>query len=539
MKMDEEQSVSAAALVEKGLPVSWNTGPGPLYWYRVESVCEEPICENGALQYPCPKMTTITTVAAPSIPDLCDILANPSVNTPLRSKILSLRRYTRPVLKIVGQPDECNVLEEVEFCQVPECEDFCSPVPVSLPRSLAEPSRLLIPRFNSLGSDYSFGTELVGLEIASEQEDPIFSESGLAILATTQTPSPPSEGITFSGSANVSCTFFAHQSDGFIAVSGRTYFTSPRGNFIGQGSVLLSGSFRIVKSATASGGLALYGAAHSFTRSFPKASGGVNVVGSASVESPSYFFSSSGVISVSGDANTLFENIGMFAASAEVSASAFSFGVEQQESLDSSLLTISDFQVSACGCANIGPTIDLRHNLGMSNAFSNFLRSEGLSYPSTIPLRYRSSDTSWTSNTHLKGRDSFRSVSLSFGCDDDSWRLSFSVGDGDRSTKFILQIPSDILCESGFVSTSVLAYFNSYSLSGSGVSIPAVSPTRSVSRRIVGSVEAFVDGIFVPHTVYYDDLGLFKDSFWISSPLELSLNPLVANKTTLLDISWA
>lgn len=539
MMTQQQNEVSAAATVEASLPLSWNSGAGFLYWYRVEGECEQPKCETMGLEYPCPKMTVITTVAAPSIPELCEILANPVSNAPFTAKIVSLRRYTRPVLKVVPPSDECNILEEVEFCQIPECETFCYPIPNPNLSSLVDTT----PRLSLAGSlsglaDYDFGTEINFDLILSEDGTPILSEAGDEILASSVVPTPLTEWIELTGSADVHCTFFAHDSYGSLELLGSSYFISPSGQFESSGSVVFSGSFPLVSIASPSGGVLVSGAAHCYPRISFAASGSMSVGGVCEVESPSYFVSPSGSVFIDGFAIVPMRDLGSLGSSADLSSSAIGLGIEQSEQPVGVPLSISDFTVSACGCPSIGPALEIRHNLNASDRLSRFLSSEGLSYPSTITMRHRSSDSSWTSSEFLGGSKESWTLSFLFACMDDFWRLSLSASNASRRTKFVLDIPSDMVCERGFGSISVVSYLKSYSFAGSGVSIPAVTPSRNPSRSVSGPIESLVDGIFVPHTVYYDEMELFADSFWNTSPFELEVNPLVRNKTTFQDLSW-
>jgi len=108
------------------LESSWNVGEGSLRWYRIEGECGSVTCDEFGVEHRnCNRMTFVTTVAAASLPDLCDILRNPQVNAPVTTRISSISRYARPVFRDQIQPDQCNTLTEVEFCQIPECFDFC------------------------------------------------------------------------------------------------------------------------------------------------------------------------------------------------------------------------------------------------------------------------------------------------------------------------------------------------------------------------------------------------------------------------------
>jgi len=95
-------------------------------WYRVEGECGEVTCDEFGIEHRnCNRMTFVTTVSARSLAELCDTLANPSLNAPVGTKISSIKRYSRPMYRDQIEPGQCNVLGDLEFCQIPECMDYC------------------------------------------------------------------------------------------------------------------------------------------------------------------------------------------------------------------------------------------------------------------------------------------------------------------------------------------------------------------------------------------------------------------------------
>lgn len=533
--------ISASSAVVADLPVSWNTGAATRYWYRVEGICGPATCENLGLQFDgCNNVLLLTTVSATSVPELCEVLANPRTNAPLVTQIVSIRRYSRPVFKADIQADQCNVLEAVEFCQIPECFDFC-PQPTGFMPTVRTapvgPRRLRKSSLSSL-SDYDFGVEDSDFPLLAESGDPLLGESGEPVLGEAPVPSPATPGLFVSGSAEVHCTFFAHDSSGSVSLGGFAFFVSPLGVFNGSGSVVVGGRGALVTSFSASGGASVSGSALFDLALSREMSGGVVVSGGSSHESPNYTYEASGAAFLQGAAWTNFSSLGTIEVPSAMAASVFGMGLEVLEPTTPSYLTISSFEVSACGCTGIGPTMTLRHNLLRSQVFSGFLNSSGLSYPSSLPLRYKSSEKTWSSVDYLKGRNSDWVASMSMQCRTDVWRLSIGVSEGQRQTRLVLDIPADVICGEGYVTTSVVAYFNSYSPSGSGERIQVVTPDKSRYLSVLGEVDVFVNDIFVPQTVYYDELGLFKDSYWGAAPLEIDLNPVARNKSTLMDMSW-
>lgn len=533
--------IHASSVVVADLPVSWNTGAAKRYWYRVEGKCVPADCENLGLGFDgCNGVLLLTTVSATSVTELCEVLTNPRTNAPVVTEIVSIKRHSRPVFKADIQEGQCNVLEPVEFCHIPECFDFCPQPAAMMPEIRVRPVSVRRPPRDYLSSlsDFDFGSEKVDFPLLTESGYFIFLESGEKILGETSVPSPPTPGLFFSGSAEISCTFFAHDSSLYVSIGGFAYFVSPRGTFYGSGSVVLGGRGALVTKFVASGGASVSGYADVSLSLSREMSGAIVLSGSSINESPSFYYESRGQALLGGEAYTNFFSLGTIEVPAAMAASVFGVGLDAVPLAAASDLTISSFSVSACGCSAIGPTISMRHNLSRSLAFSRFLGSGGLSYPSSVPLRYRSSDKIWSSVEYLEGRSENWTVSASMQCQTDSWRFSLGVHSGRRQTRLALDIPADVVCGDRYVTTSMVAYFNSYSPGGSGVRINVVTPDKSRYLSVSGDVEVFVDGIFVPQTVYYDELGLFKDPYWYNAPLEVDLDPLARNKSTIMDTSW-
>lgn len=121
-------------LLEVDLSTSWGVGEGEFYWYRVEGECGQVTCEDFRVGYDgCSRMTFVSTIAARSLPELCNILSRPATSSPVGTRISSIRRYSRPTFRGQTPDEQCNVLNDLEFCHIPECADYCaeeSPAPL-------------------------------------------------------------------------------------------------------------------------------------------------------------------------------------------------------------------------------------------------------------------------------------------------------------------------------------------------------------------------------------------------------------------------
>lgn len=373
---------------EVDLTTSWNVGEPTFYWYRIEGECTPVACDTMGMKYAdCKKMIFVTTVAARSIPEVCDILTNPRINAPADLKVTSIKRYTRPVFRDEIPAGLCNELQDVEFCQIPECQTYCADRPFS-------------PLLDSV------------------LEEPF-------------------------------------------------------------------------------------------------------VVSEAPSETPISEMSDEDLLVVSGT----------------ISASAVSMGYEYEDA-SSETIAVPTERLSVCGCSSIGLSIPIRHSLNRSAKFSRFLRSNALTLPETAELLFKARSSSWSSISHLRGSNDYWTLMFELGCESDLWKLSMSVRKERYQTKIVVDIPSEMICTTPGPSALVQIYFDQAEAgTGSGKRVQVVTPERTPPRSATSPIEIFVDGIFVPHAVYYDDLGIFDDSFWDYSPFEISINPISRNASYEMSLS--
>lgn len=193
--------------------------------------------------------------------------------------------------------------------------------------------------------------------------------------------------------------------------------------------------------------------------------------------------------------------------------------------------------ISVCGCDRASYLLPTGHSLGRSREISRFLRGSGLSLPEILPLSYRREDSVWSASLHLKGYRSSWTLLFSLGCRPDLWTFSLSVTGEGRRTRLVFDIPSELICGSGRPSATVQCYFDSNpSFLPDPPAPQVVDPPRTPLYSAMDRAEVFVDGIFVPYTVYYDGLGLFRESFWRTSPLEFDINPISSGRTRAMTL---
>jgi hypothetical protein len=209
---------------------------------------------------------------------------------------------------------------------------------------------------------------------------------------------------------------------------------------------------------------------------------------------------------------------------------------EIEEEAAGELLPDTDL-ISVCGCDRSSASMPLRHSLGRSSELSRFVRSGGLSLPPSFDLTYRPGDSAWSRTVHLRSASASWTLRLSLGCRPDLWTFSLSVAGEGRQTRLIFDAPSELVCASGRPAALIQCYFDGPLPSPSrGRSFQVVDPPRRPVPVAADRAEVFVGGIFVPFTVYYDGLGIFKDSFWRSSPLKFDINPISKGRTRTMTL---
>lgn len=378
------------APLEVDLQTSWNAGEGVYHWYRVEGECGPVTCDRINVRHgDCGRMTFVTMISARSLDELCDAMSNPRFNAPVDLKVTKIHRHSRPVFKNQAEPDQCNELQQVEFCHIPECMKFCEERP--------------------------------------------------------------------------------------------------------SGSSLLNSVLEAAESAPA--------------------------------QEPEV------------DVSAAAHDDGVLIAGASMSAEAFGLGYEYDSEASLPVVEPPAEVIAICGCSNAGLSISARHSLNRSAALARFLGSNGLSLPESLDLLYKSAESSWSHMSHLRGPNEYWTLLLEVACQTDLWRVSLCVRSGSSRTRLVVDVPAEIACRSAGPSGRMECYFDRTAQEvGSGRRIQVVSPPRAERFSAASAAEIYFEGIFVPHTVYYDELGIFADAFWDYSPLEISLNTVARNTSAVISL---
>ncbi|NBT57307.1 hypothetical protein EBT16_00830 [bacterium] len=488
-------------LLEKEISFRWNAGEGEYYWYRVEGECGRVNCkDSGVDASQCDNMTFVTVVSARNVSEVCDALKSPRINPPVNLRVAFIKKYSRPVLKGSVPDEQCNTLDEQEFCHIPECLDYCVDETITVPAVM---SMSVI--------DFLESREMSGG----------FSLGGSSETNRNRRYNPIFPVVPISGSA--SCVFALRpEGAGSIVLSGSSSKTVSNIVLGCKGSAFVSGSSRSTSSSyyfSANGGLSFSG------------SGLARQIYELSLTHNPVLQTESGVsiLTENGEELICSGNLGIFSigGSSEsiLSGRFFTSGPIRIEGMSGDYISPSRFYRPSCGCGPLGLSLVVRHNLSGSSVLNNFLNKNNKSLSSFVLMKYRASDASWRSNSYFSGSNESLSILFSLACMDDAWRLDFSAIKSSygakKHTKFIVDMPSETVCSDGNISTRITLGTGSPVVAG----IPVVSPAH-ISYGSIARNSAIVDGFVFDYLVYYDEIGIFKDSYWSKMPFEIIIQPL-------------
>jgi hypothetical protein len=529
--------------LEREIGFSWNTGEGEYYWYRIEGECGTVNCDTAGVDASrCNNMTFVTVVSARNVAEVCDTLKAPRLNPPVGLKISAIRRYSRPVLKDNILEDQCNTLDEQEFCQVPECLDYCIDQTAQVFSFMSMSSIDFISFFEMNGGFSVAGSSENNRNRRYDPSFPLVGISGevnprLAIYRES------SGRLALSGTSARTFSHYSFACSGAIWIYGESKSTSPSANFSSSGAILIHGSSRNLSRLSFESDFVLVasGSADSLVSLAGPSSGSLEVSGAVSdYASPSYFYSCSGGPVLDGEAERGFESLGTVLVQSIMNMESADISSYFDDSIYANSLTISGSTASPlCGCGPMGLALGLRHNLFGSSALGNFLNRNDIALPSTILMSHRSADSTWIANRHLSGGTENWSILFSLSCMTDVWRFTFSARRSLQGltahTKFIVDMPSEIICADNKISTLISLGVGKFGSEFSGEAISATSPPHKQVVKIIQN-SVFVDGYIFEYVTYYDNIGLFKDSYWIKRPFEIHIDPTRNPDMPLVDL---
>ncbi len=227
------------AEINKDFEFRWDIGDQPLRYYQVEGECQypptcditgyeiqDPVCGSG--------MKYIQVIAARDLSDLCNKIAEQSLNYALKWPIVRIKRFSRPVFlddvqaeEDLGVDHSCNISEYVEFCHIPECLNYCIDQ-----------------------------NEIVSSGVSVFIQDTFFQYQGSGVLLLEGYSQPDtnrkvvgSGEIVLGGESTVLSSHYNYQSSGEMILSGDNYLISNRWSSLASGSLELEGNSYVVSSS--------------------------------------------------------------------------------------------------------------------------------------------------------------------------------------------------------------------------------------------------------------------------------------------------
>lgn len=461
---------------EYNYPFYWTVGREPMRWYTIEFRC--PVIQsvgdgntNGCVT---PGVNIINDprcegcdpagyryfeiISARDVSDLCSKLKERSFTNPINCPIVSVKRGD-----FVFKEDQDTL------------GDGCNKI-----TQLDEDEYCLIPECMDFCIDqvlYSF----VGVKSYYQRS---YSFTGSVVVNTA---SASTNMRVFNGGLAVNL-------DGEAQVANSNY------TYDGEVGVTISGEAEVINS-------------------YYEFEGSVGIVldGEAYVEYARYSFVGSGGITVLVDAESRSSYLGEFSASVGLISKLSNLQFVPSEIATENTLTIGQATVdTTCGCTALPLNVQLATNLASNNLLGNFLTRNRSKLNQSLSLLYRKEEDAWINNFQFSGLSDDGVTTekwngfFELACTNELagdistvkfWKLSIFIRklninrNEDFDTRLLFAFPSDICLNNEL-------NFTFY--------VDAFKQTYRSDRNV-----------FVDVRVFYDNIGMFKNAYWIKNP-ELS-----------------
>jgi len=478
----------------------WDVESSVRYWFRIESECVEPACETTDFN-PNDEMCEspaghiqgepigvgnkyIQIFPARSVRNLCELISepiNPLWVPKFRWRIKSITRYNMTMRKSDlpdGEIPECVTLTEEEFCDIPECMEFCLDTP-------NEPNITAGVRVSMQDTFLEF-----------DPEDP---EGGSGV-----------GGIALGGAAeHRGGTFFTYVASGGLAFGGTADVVSPSYQYEAQGGMEFGGSADVVSEYyqyESQGGIEFSGSAGDFPEYHYAGEGGIAFGGGESSETDW------GILE--------FASAGATVELLDLSGNFVFFDSNPTG------LTIEDTEVRVpCECGYLALQLEMLNNWSRASGFGDFLQRNSLSIPERIDLLYHQASRTWKKSYHFAGMSSDGTTQerwdllFQWACTnevngqelvDDVWRFSTRIrktnlsSGQDFQTRLIFAVEKEKACRLGNLSIAF-----------------AVDTESGVVTTDNGDV--------LDYSILYDEIGLFKGLQWHKNPyLDITISEVEA-----------
>lgn len=249
--------------------VKWDTGDLPTKIFQVQGACRFPTCNDlpistddvqcaGALG----KNQFIQTIFAKSLKGVCDFLIDSGWKWP----IASIKKFNQTLEALVVEDGEvapnCNELKDIEFCNIPECFEFCLHTDGRTDLGMSFEVIEAIYRVEASGKITFSGTSYEPKRFTGSGNINLSGDAEYS-ASTTSLEYQGDGNISISGEAELVFDKYSYTGNGNLLLSGLAEVVSPRWKYRGSGNLILSDSanFTINRKFIGNGNLILNGSA--------------------------------------------------------------------------------------------------------------------------------------------------------------------------------------------------------------------------------------------------------------------------------------
>lgn len=361
---------------------------------------------------------------------------------------------------------------------------------------------------------------------AAADADQTFTEVVSGGIKLGGTIYPP---LRISGSADYHASHESRPTSGGIRVSPIS-FVSP---YLPLGGVLLGGKHKQIFSfeVAASGSIEVAGAAEVERGEYAYTASGQVILSSAFefVSSAWHYETDGNIIFLTGTYTSNFIDYGTQWVKLYGDIDLFEVVGTYKDQADAEALVQPSGQIKAGGCTDLPYTLNMRHNVDVSNALTEFLLRNDYAIAEVLPLYYNTNNETWQHNIHLSGqsaRGNYR----------ERWDLLFEVkatdtlGGSTLGRKLWIlgiRVTRKNLLTGADADTRIL------------VAMMPEEICLTNELKFVVQYDTLLDSIVLePNAVVvyqkrlYDDIGLFKNYYWVNtdSVLEVSVSQSVVSR---------
>jgi hypothetical protein len=327
-----------------------------------------------------------------------------------------------------------------------------------------------------------------------------------------------SGGVEIRGAAIGKSSYWAAEGEGEAVTGGTARVRSSNFHWQSEGDVTMSSlnNMRASYSYNPAGGVSVGGDYTNLKRLGIVASGGVAMTGNAFVRSSAFFWSGTFGVTLGGSADYRFSDFGTieifmgFDTTAEDMLVLFGTDSDNVAAIAAPTQTLTK-----CQCAGMPLTIPFNHNMFLNNKLAQFLKRNNIQVPTTGGLLYNRTNDSWQSNQHYRGfspnnvTKELWNIIYELQCTnliggqvigENVWKLSTLIVLKDLvtleeyDTRIVVGFLPDKVCKAD---EPFRANITVDTLQGFAV----IDPNATVYQTLV-----------------YDDIGLFKNSYWVDNP---------------------